>query len=78
MGYGGYMMDGYGGWFMGLIIIIAVGVLIYFFVIQKKKTDSFSAPPAETPLDILNKRYARGEISKEEYDQMKTDLQKHA
>jgi len=29
---------------------------------------------AESPADILNTRYAKGEISKEEYDQMKSDL----
>ena len=29
---------------------------------------------AESPVDILNTRYAKGEISKEEYDQMKSDL----
>ncbi len=29
---------------------------------------------SETALEILNKRYARGDISKEEYEQMKYDL----
>ena len=29
---------------------------------------------SETPLDILNRRYARGEITKDEYDRMKQDL----
>ena len=29
---------------------------------------------AERPLDILNRRYAAGEITKEEFDQMKQDL----
>ncbi len=28
----------------------------------------------ESPLDILNRRYASGEITKEEFDQMKRDM----
>lgn len=34
-----------------------------------------SAAAAETPVDILKKRYARGEITKEEFDTIKRDLQ---
>jgi putative membrane protein len=30
---------------------------------------------ADSPLDILKKRYARGEISKQEFDDMRQDLQ---
>jgi len=29
---------------------------------------------SETPLDVLKKRYARGEINKEEFDKIRRDL----
>ncbi|MAG36414.1 MAG: hypothetical protein CL878_09240 [Dehalococcoidia bacterium] len=38
------------------------------------RSDPASSDASETPLEILRQRYARGEISKEQFDQMKYDL----
>ena len=76
MGYGRHMMDfgyGFGGVFMWILFLIVIGVLIYFIITgaKSKKAIGFSD---ETPLDILKKRYAKGEITKEEFDRIKNDL----
>jgi len=77
----GWMMSswgmGYGffGWlmmFLFWIIIIASVVLgVRWFVDQGKLKGS---SVEETPLDILNKRYASGEIDKEEFETMRREL----
>jgi putative membrane protein len=59
--------------FGGLIswfLLIAVVALIIYLIVRGQ-----SSGTRETPLDILKKRYARGEISKEEFDRMKKDLE---
>lgn len=80
-GYGGNMMYGYGGWIMWLIILVLAGLAIYFLVMQTRHMHSsqWRSPQeghsGETALDILKKRFARGEITKEEFENMKKDLQ---
>lgn len=78
-GYGhmdqyGHMMNFWGGHIVTWIILfVAVGALIYF--ITRAAQAQGPAPPShETPLDVLKKRYARGDISKEQFEQMKKDL----
>lgn len=74
MGRWGHMMNyGYGGMFMWIIFLIIIGVAVYL-IIQKTKTKNISGTSQETPLDILKRRYAKGEITKEEYDRLKRDL----
>lgn len=73
----GHMMHygfGYGGMFMWIIFLIAIGLLVYFFV-QAQKTKGLSPTQDESNLDILKKRYAMGEIAKEEYERIKKDLE---
>jgi putative membrane protein len=74
MGNWDHMMGyGYGGGFMGLIVIILAVVFIYYLV-QGSKSKASDGSIIEAPLDILKKRYAKGEINKEEFDRMKKDL----
>ena len=77
-GYGGYgpgMMGwfGWGGMFMGLIFLVLL-VLLIVIAVRAVNGNAFRLSGSETPLDILKKRYAKGEISKEDFDRMKKDI----
>jgi len=75
MGNWNHMMGyGYSGGFMWLIVLVLVGVVIYF-LLQVSKSKGSAGSITETPLDILKKRYAKGEIDKEEFDRKKKDLE---
>ena len=65
---------GYGGMFMWIIFLLVIGLLIYF-IVQSQKTKGQMPTQNENPLDILKRRYANGEIQKEEYERMKKDLE---
>lgn len=70
MGYGGY-----GGIFM-LIILIVIAVVIIFIVTNRSKTTGNSKnTTGESPTEILKKRYAKGEITKEEFDRLKKEIE---
>ncbi|NQS91640.1 MAG: SHOCT domain-containing protein [Chloroflexi bacterium] len=71
------MMMGFG--FVGIVLVIIFVVVIIAALVgwrpqtyQEPSRRSESSP--ETARDILEKRYARGEISKQEFDQVKEDL----
>ena len=60
------------GWLFWIIIIGLILVLIWTNTRERNKYIPFDRK--ETALDILKKRYAKGEITKEQFDQMKKDL----
>lgn len=66
---------GYGGMLMWLIIIIVVVVILYFVLNRNFSTGPPGSGTRESPLDVLKRRYAEGEISKEEFDRMKREIE---
>jgi len=65
----------YGGGFMWIFwILIIVGI---FFIIQAmtKGRSENSLSDKESPLEILKKRYARGEIEEDEYERRRKELE---
>ena len=67
------MMGGMGfGWFFWIIIL---GVVIWGILHFSNRNQQFNNQDSETPLDIITKRYAKGEITKEEFEEMKKKIQ---
>jgi len=59
---------------MWLVFLILLGVIAYL-VVQFTRAKGFYGSAGETPIDILKKRYAKGKITKEEFEKMKKDLE---
>jgi len=53
-------------------VILVVGIVLLVRLLRREP--QAGAPPAETALDVLKKRYARGEIGKDEFEQKKRDI----
>ncbi len=59
----------------GLSMLIFWGAIIALVVwAVQKGSGSGDEPSTPSPLDVARERYARGEISKEEFDQLREDL----
>lgn len=75
---GEYLRTVWMSWWMLLlfagIALVFLGAFLVVLVRCFASRNCFSPPP-ETPLDILKKRYARGDISAGEYEHMKHFLE---
>ena len=54
------------GWIFEILILVVFFGIVYWIVKSSQKNES--------ALDILNKRYAKGELTKHEYIELKKDL----
>ncbi len=76
---GSGMMGGFGwGLYMPIIMIVFWGLVIWGIVALVRgvssRNNTGSSASAESALEILKRRYARGEITKQEYEERKKDL----
>ncbi len=71
MGYGGFGLLGGLGMGVGMILWIALIALVIWAVVA---LFSRWGHPDERPLEILERRYARGEISEAEFEQARERL----
>jgi putative membrane protein len=64
----------YGGFWMIIVWIVIIGLIVWGVVALIRHSSRLVSGPNRTPLDIAKERYAKGEITKEEFERMKKDL----
>jgi len=72
---GWYPHMGFGTSLVWLIAIIVIAYLVYR-LIKNEKILAPSKVSTKSAADMLDERYARGELTREQYLQMKEDLKK--
>jgi putative membrane protein len=79
MGFDGWVWPFWGMMGGGLLMIIFWGGIIGLIIWAIVRATQPQQPPGpqsspQTPLEIAKRRYASGEISREEFEQLKRDL----
>ena len=68
MGFGGLMMLAFWG-----VLIVGVALLVRW--LSATTTGSSEPPHRESPQEILKRRYAAGEVTQEEYERIRNQLE---
>ena len=71
-GYG-YGMMGYGGMFFGLLFWILI-IVVAYLLIKRLMEQNKSNVVGKSALDHAKERYAKGEITKEELEEIKKNI----
>ncbi len=83
MGWGSGMMGSGYGLFFGLLMLlfwlfVIAGVVLLVVWLVRQSSRPTGAPPmmggGDRALEIARERYAKGEITKDEYERMRKDL----
>ncbi|KXG77424.1 hypothetical protein AN618_11520 [Fervidicola ferrireducens] len=77
--YPGWGYDGGMIMYLGMFLWVLFWAAVIYFIFRLIKLIPINGASerrnfTETPLDILKKRYAAGEITKEEFEKIKEDL----
>ena len=72
------MGDGMGWWMiLGSVWVVLFWMgIIWLFIRVFERGETRYTPGGETPIEIARRRYARGEISREQFEQLRDDLRK--
>lgn len=64
-----------GGWIPFFLLFVVLTLIIINLVYLRSNSRGKSEPSQESALDIIKKRYARGDITKGQYETLKKDLE---
>lgn len=68
MGGGGFMLLG------SVLLLILIGLIIWIVRTLTNKNEKRDIKGDESSQNLLNERYARGEITKDQFDEMKKNI----
>lgn len=71
----GYGWSGGMPWVMGLALLTLVAALVLSIIAIVRTSKAKKQNDTSEALNIIGQRYAKGELTKEEYEAMKKDLQ---
>ncbi len=71
MGGSGWM----GGGWLGMVVFLVLIILVVTALVKWLSDRNPGSGSEETPLQVLKKRYARGEIDEKEFERKKRDLE---
>ncbi|HUI39389.1 MAG TPA: SHOCT domain-containing protein [Methanothrix sp.] len=71
-----YPFFGFGTGIIWLVAIAIIAYLVYKLIKGEKTLEPSKVAPGKGAEDILNERYAKGELTREQFVQMKEDIKK--
>ena len=71
LAFGGML---FGGLLMVIFWVLIIGGAVWLVITLARNNPMGTTASGQTPLTTLQARYAKGEITKEQFDQMRRDL----